>query len=79
MLNFIISLALGAVAGWAAGKLMHMEGSLLRNIIVGIVGGVVGGFLLGLVGISGNGIIGTILVSIVGACICLWLVKKFWK
>ena len=77
MLSFILTLALGGVAGWAAGKLMDTEGSMLRNIILGLLGGVVGSIVLGLIGISGSGIIGGTLVSIVGACILIWLSQKF--
>ena len=76
MFGFILTLALGGVAGWAAGKLMGTEGSMLRNIILGLLGGVVGSIVLGLIGISGSGIIGGTLVSIVGACILIWLGKK---
>lgn len=72
MIPTIIGIALGALAGWLAGKIMNDEGSLLRNIIVGIVGGWLGGFLLGLIGI-GLGFIG----SIAGACLLLWLIKQF--
>ena len=75
MLNLIWSLVIGALAGWLAGKIMKDEGSLLRNIILGIVGGWVGGFLLGLLGITGLGIIG----NIAGACLILWAAKKFLK
>ena len=74
IISTIISIALGALAGWLAGKIMKDEGSLLRNIIVGIVGGWLGGFLLGLIGI-GLGFIG----SVIGACLLLWLIKKFKK
>lgn len=72
IISTIISIALGALAGWLAGKIMKDEGSLLRNIIVGIVGGWLGGFLFGLIGI-GLGFIG----SVIGACLLLWLIKKF--
>ena len=75
MLNLIWSLVIGALAGWLAGKIMKDEGSLLRNIILGIVGGWVGGFLLGLLGITGLGIIG----NIACACLILWAGKKFLK
>jgi len=74
IISTIISIALGALAGWLAGKIMKDEGSLLRNIIVGIVGGWLGGFLFGLIGI-GLGFIG----SVIGACLLLWLIKKFKK
>ena len=33
LVNILVSLLIGAVAGWLAGKLMKSEGSLLRNII----------------------------------------------
>ena len=74
IISTIISIALGALAGWLAGKIMKDEGSLLRNIIVGIVGGWLGGFLFGLIGL-GLGFIG----SVIGACLLLWLIKKFLK
>lgn len=71
----IIGIAIGAISGWLAGKIMKSEGSLLRNIILGIVGGFVGSFLLGLVGISGAGYIGSIIVSVIGACVLIWVGK----
>ena len=39
------SLIMGAIVGWIAGKLMGLEGGLLRNIIVGIIGSFVGACL----------------------------------
>ena len=72
IISTLINIALGALAGWLAGKIMKDEGSLLRNIIVGIVGGWLGGCLFGLIGI-GLGFIG----SVIGACLLLWLIKKF--
>ena len=42
----LISIVIGAVAGWLAGVIMKGGGfGLLGNIVVGIIGGVVGGFL----------------------------------
>lgn len=80
MLNFIISLIVGAVAGWLAGIIMKCPGSWLRNIILGIVGGVVGGFVAGLIGLAASNIIGRLLISVLGACIVLavmgWITKK---
>lgn len=75
-MGLIVSLFVGAVAGWLAGKIMHTDGSLIRNIVLGIVGGMVGGVVLGLFGIWGDGIIGNIIVSAVGACIIIWLVNQ---
>lgn len=78
-MHLIMSIVLGAFVGWLAGKVMGDEGSLLRNIIVGMLGSFVGSLLFGLVGLGANGIIGSLIVSLVGACLCLWLAKKFLK
>jgi uncharacterized membrane protein YeaQ/YmgE (transglycosylase-associated protein family) len=46
------------------------------DIVVGIVGAVIGGWLFGLIGLfPGGGLIGSILVAFVGACILLWLIR----
>jgi uncharacterized membrane protein YeaQ/YmgE (transglycosylase-associated protein family) len=45
-----------------------------------MIGGVIGGWVFGLVGIfSSGGLIGSILVAFVGACILLWLVRVIKK
>lgn len=71
LVNVLISVAIGAVAGFLASRIMGSKGGLLRNIIMGIIGGIVGSFILGLVGISGSGYIGTIVVSVIGACLVI--------
>ena len=58
----IWSLICGSFIGWLAGKLMHHRTSLIRNIIVGIAGSALGNWLF------------SFLVSVVGACVLLWLV-----
>jgi len=69
----VIWVLVGLVAGWAAGKIMKGSGyGLLADIGLGIVGALVGGFLLGIVGIHGEGIIGTTIVATVGAIILIW-------
>ncbi|MGN0507383.1 MAG: GlsB/YeaQ/YmgE family stress response membrane protein [Lachnospiraceae bacterium] len=79
MLGVILNLVLGGVAGWLAGKIMKSEGGLIRNVILGVLGGVVGSLLLGIIGISGSGIIGGLIVSVLGACLLIWVVDKFFK
>ena len=71
LVQLLIAIAIGAVAGFLASKIMGSKGGLLRNIIMGIIGGIVGSFILGLVGISGSGYIGTIVVSVIGACLVI--------
>lgn len=79
MIHFLVTLLGGAIAGWLAGIIMKSNGSLLRNIILGLVGGVVGSVVLGIIGIGGSGFIGGILVAVVGACLLVWLGRKIFK
>lgn len=76
MFGLIIGLFTGGIAGWLARKIMNNEGSVLRNILLGIVGGIVGNVVLGLIGIHGSGLIGSIIVAVVGSCIVIWLVNN---
>ncbi len=71
-MHLLVSLALGALAGWIAGKIMKSSHGLLMNIILGLVGGLVGGWLGGLLGIGGGWISGLIL-AVVGACLLIWI------
>ena len=77
--KLLISLILGAIAGWAANRIMSGEsGSLLRNIIIGIVGSFIGTGLAGLFGISVTWF-GNILLSIAGACLCIFVGRRLFS
>ena len=68
---------IGLIAGWAAGKIMKGTGyGPVIDIALGIAGAVVGGLLLGLLGIHGEGVIGTIIVAIFGAVFLVWLSRR---
>ena len=79
LIGLLISLAIGAVSGWLASFIMNTKGGLIRNIIIGILGGFVGGFVFGLLHISFAGYIGTIITSVVGACLLIFVVNKIFK
>ncbi len=79
ILNILVSLVIGGVSGWLAGKIMDSKFSMLGNIIIGVVGGIVGGILLGLIGIHGSGLIGSIIVGVVGACALIALGRAIKK
>jgi len=84
IMEIIIMLAIGAIAGWLAGTLMRGSGfGLVGDIVIGIVGAVIGtflgGFVSGVTGIVIPGIIGTLIWAVIGAMLLLFvigLVKK---
>jgi uncharacterized membrane protein YeaQ/YmgE (transglycosylase-associated protein family) len=66
----------GLVAGWAAGKIMKGKGyGPLVDIVLGIAGAIVGGFLLGFLRLGG-GLILSIVVATIGACLLVWLARR---
>ena len=78
--GLIIFLAIGALAGWLAAKLMKGGGfGLPGNIVVGIVGAVLGGFVFGLLGITATGLIGSIVTATAGAVLLLFIVDAIRK
>ena len=76
MENFIIFILIGAVSGWLAGRIFRGSGfGIVGNIIVGIIGGFLGGWIASLVGISWQGLLGQILISVGGAWLLLIIVS----
>lgn len=72
-------LIVGLVAGWAAGKIMKGGGyGPIMDIVLGIAGAVVGGFLLGFLNMGG-GLIMSIVVATIGACLLVWLTRLIKK
>ena len=70
-------IVLGLIAGFIASKIVEGSGQgFFLNMALGIVGAIVGGFLYSLV-LGGEGVtgvnIGSIIVSIIGAIIVLWV------
>ena len=79
IMDWLYVIVVGAVAGWWAGLLFRGGGfGLLGNIIIGIIGGFIGFWLLAQIGLSlGDGTIGTILTSVVGAGVLLFIASLF--
>jgi uncharacterized membrane protein YeaQ/YmgE (transglycosylase-associated protein family) len=72
----LIFLAIGAVSGWLAGKLMKSGGfGLLGNMVVGVIGAIIGGMLFSFLGITTHGLIGSIITATVGAMVLLYVVR----
>jgi len=76
MLDLIVWLIVGGIAGWLAGQIVKGYGfGLLGNIVVGIVGGLIAGWLLPRIGIFNlGGFLGAIVSSVIGAVILLLIV-----
>ena len=67
-MGIIISLLLGCLAGFCAGKLMKGGGyGIIMNCVLGLFGGALGGWLFSLLGISWGGLLGQLGTAIIGA------------
>lgn len=76
LLSVLIFLAIGALAGFLAGKFMKGSGfGLSGNIVLGIVGAIVGGFVFGYLGIPAGGLVGAVVMATIGATLLLWIGK----
>lgn len=74
--GWILSIILGALAGWIAEKLMKSDHSLLTNIVLGIVGALVGNWLFRtLLGTTASGMLGQLVVAVIGACILIGIYR----
>ena len=73
----LITLMIGAIAGWLAGQLVQGTGfGLVGDILVGIVGAVIAGLLFPALGLNlGGGIIAAIIAATLGAVILLVIVR----
>jgi len=71
----LVTLTIGAVAGWLAGLLVAGAGfGLLWNIIIGIAGAFVAAWLFPRLGLGltlGGGIVGAIVAATLGAVVLL--------
>ena len=79
LMKLLISVVVGAIIGWLAGKLMKSDGSLLRNILLGIGGSALGGFVGGLLKIEPTSWIVSMILAVACACLLLWLYHKFFQ
>jgi uncharacterized membrane protein YeaQ/YmgE (transglycosylase-associated protein family) len=77
MIEFLVFLVIGGIAGVLAGKIMEAEqNGILRNVLLGIAGAVVGGFLFSLLGIKAVGLIGSVVTATCGAVVVIFVARK---
>ncbi len=74
-MSWLISIIIGAVVGWLAGKIMNNKQGLLMNIILGWVGSIVGNFVANLLSISSDSLVGNAALSLGGACLVLFVYR----
>jgi uncharacterized membrane protein YeaQ/YmgE (transglycosylase-associated protein family) len=80
-MNLIIYLIAGAIVGYVASRIMHTNSQqgLLLDIVVGVVGAFLAGYFLsplfGIGTINDAITIPTMLVTLLGSIVLLWIVK----
>ena len=80
-MNLIIYLIAGAIVGYVASRIMHTNGQqgVLLDIVVGVIGAFIAGYfispLLGIGTINNAITIPTMLVTLLGSVVLLWIVK----
>ena len=75
MFWWIVKIAIWALIGMGASKLMKAEGNMLWSIGLGLTGGAVGSLVAGWLGIRSTNTLGSIIVSVGGACLLIALVR----
>ncbi len=69
-------LLVGLIAGFLASVVMRGGGyGILGDIIVGIVGAIIGGFLASLLGLGASGLVGTVIIAFLGACVLIAILR----
>lgn len=80
-MNLIIYLIFGALVGYVASRIMHTNSQqgLLLDIVVGVIGAFLAGYfispLVGIGTINDAITIPTLLVTLLGSVVLLWIVK----
>ena len=78
MFHILIDLVIGVVSGFIAANLMKIDSSnMWFNCALGLVGSIVGGLIGGLFQVGPSGLIGNIIFAVAGACLVIWLYRKF--
>ena len=74
-IGLIMTIILGALAGWIAEKVMKFDTGLLMNIVLGIGGALLGNFILRALGLAFGGLIGQLVVAVAGACLLIFIYR----
>ena len=77
-MNWIITIVVGGIVGWLASMVMKTDKQMgiFANVIVGIIGSSLGFWLAGMLGFAAYGVIAQWAVSVAGAAVLIFLLKK---
>jgi len=79
-MGLIWTICIGVLAGFLAGQIMKGSGfGLVGDLIVGILGAWVGSWIFGVLGVSAGGTAGWVVMSVVGACLLLYVIRLIKK
>jgi uncharacterized membrane protein YeaQ/YmgE (transglycosylase-associated protein family) len=76
-MNLVLFLLIGLIAGALAGRVVSGHGyGVLGDIVVGVIGAFLGGWIFTtFLGVSGGGVLMSLVVAFVGAIALLWLIR----
>ena len=77
-MGWLYTLIVGGIIGWLASKVMKADAQMgvLANIVIGIIGSSLGFWLAGALGFAAYGLVAQLAVSIAGAALLIFLVRK---
>ena len=79
-MGIILSIIIGCLAGFCAGKLMKGGGfGFFMNLLLGLFGGVLGGWIFDTLGIEWGGLLGQLGTAIIGAVLILYIASLLRK
>ena len=73
--GLIMTIILGALAGWIAEKVMKFDTGLMMNIVLGVAGAVLGNFILRSLGMSFGGLFGQIIVAYASSYLLIYVYR----
>src|SRR6185369_14300491 len=76
-MGLLTVIIVGGIIGWIASMAMktNAQMGMIANVVVGIIGASLGAWLAGALGVAAQSGLGSVLISIVGACVLIAILK----
>ena len=76
LINIIVWIAAGIIAGWLTGIIMKGKGfGLLGDLAIGLAGGLVGGWIARLIGLQPTSFLGQLIVAVGGGVLLVAIIR----